>query len=330
MKVFDTSAKEQSAVNQLIFGMQDIKLNNSEKLRRWEWEDIQARLYKLSIKTLALSQTQQIGAFFLNEGKNIFITFFAAKGVIEGELSLGAMLAIQYIIGQLNSPVEQFVRFMQSYQDAKISLERLNEIHQMQDEEPLEHPKMHYLPEKKSLHLKNLGFTYVGAGNEPVLKDIDLMIPQGKITAIVGASGSGKTTLLKLLLKSYEPSQGEIRIGDTHIKHISHQFWRSKCGTVMQDGYIFSDTIARNIAVGDDYPDMKRVLNAAKIANIQDFIETLPLAYNTKIGAEGNGISQGQKQRILIARAVYKDPEFLFFDEATNALDANNEKVIMQ
>lgn len=326
---FAVASKENTATMQLIYGMQEIKLNGAEQLRRWEWEGLQAALFKLSFKSLSLSQYQQAGAFFINEGKNILITFFVAKSVMEGQLTLGAMLAVQYIIGQLNSPVEQLIGFTQQAQDAKISLERLNEIHQMQEEEPVEKELLKQLPENKSISLNNLSFTYAGAGNEPVLKNIDLLIPEGKTTAIVGMSGSGKTTLLKLLLKFYENYQGEIKIGESNHKYISPKFWRSHCGSVMQDGYIFNDSIAKNIAVSDERPDYKKLLHACKVANIQIFIESLPLGFNTKIGAEGNGISAGQKQRILIARAVYKNPEFIFFDEATNSLDANNEKVIM-
>ncbi len=245
-------------------------------------------------------------------------------------MTLGAMLAIQYITGQLNSPIGQLIGFLQTSQDAKISLERLNEIHQLTDEEPADQPKIDRLPENKSLLLQYISFQYPGAGNEPVLDNIELYIPQGKVTAIVGTSGSGKTTLLKLLLKFYEPTKGDIRLGEANLKNLSHKLWRSQCGVVMQDGFIFSDTIARNIAVGDEHPDIQKLLHAVKVANIGEFIESLPSGYNTKIGAEGNGMSQGQKQRILIARAVYKDPAFMFFDEATNALDANNESVIMR
>jgi len=248
---------------------------------------------------------------------------------VNGQLTLGAMLAIQYIIGQLNSPVQQLIGFVQSTQDAIISMERLNEVHEKEDEEPAEKMFTKRLPKGKELNIKGLHFTYPGAGNEPVLKDIDLSIPEGRVTAVVGMSGSGKTTLLKLLLKFYAPGKGEIRIGDSNFLNLSPRVWRSHCGAVMQDGFIFSDTIARNIAVGDEMPDIQKLEHAVKVANIREFIESLPLGFNTKIGAEGNGISQGQRQRILIARAVYKDPDFLFFDEATNALDANNERSIM-
>ena len=329
-KRFDVASKESNIVIELINGMQEIKMNNCETQKRWKWERMQAKQFRLSFKQLALSQYQQAGAVFINEGKNIFITFLAAKAVIDGHITLGAMLAIEYIIGQLNSPVEQLIGFMQTAQDAKISLERLNEIHAKEDEEPQDKPKLGILPASKSFNLKNVSFQYPGAGNDPVLKDVTLTIPQGKITAIVGASGSGKTTLLKLLLKFYNPSQGEIRLGETQLDNISHRLWRSKCGVVMQDGFIFSDTIANNIAVDTEYPDVENLINATNTANIKEFVESLPLTYNTKIGAEGNGISQGQRQRILIARAVYKNPDFIFFDEATNALDANNEKVIME
>jgi ATP-binding cassette subfamily B protein len=328
-KSFDISAKNQNSIIQLIGGMQEIKLNNCEQQKRWEWEHIQARLFKFNVKTLALSQYQQGGATFINEGKNIFITFLSAEAVINGNLTLGGMIAIQYIVGQLSSPISQLLSFIQSFQDAKISLERLNEIHQMQDEEPVDKEWNHILPDNKSLFINNLTFRYPGAGNEPVLENIDLQIPEGKTTAIVGMSGSGKTTILKLLLRFYEPQKGEIRVGDQLINNIGFKTWRGQCGVVMQDGFIFSDNIERNIAVGDEYPDKEKLRHAIKVANIQDFIDSLPLGLNTKIGAEGNGISQGQRQRMLIARAVYKDPQYLFFDEATNALDANNERVIM-
>lgn len=329
-KRFDISSENQSNIVQLISGMQEIKLNNCEQQKRWEWERIQAGLFKFSIKSLALGQYQQFGAFFINEGKNILITFMVAKSVIDEQLTLGAMMAIQYIVGQLNSPIEQLLGFLQQFQDAKISLERLNEIHEMADEEPVEKQFLRELPLNKSISLQNLTFSYPGAGNEPVLQNISLNIPEGKTTAIVGMSGSGKTTILKLLLRFYEPQKGEIKVGNTYLQQIGYRYWRGKCGIVMQDGFIFSDTIARNIAVGDEYPDMDKLLHAIKVANINDFIEELPLGLNTKIGAAGNGISQGQRQRMLIARAVYKNPEYIFFDEATNALDANNEKVIME
>ncbi|HSG67734.1 MAG TPA: ATP-binding cassette domain-containing protein, partial [Bacteroidales bacterium] len=315
---------------QLITGMQEIKLNNCEKQKRWDWEKIQARLFKVNIRGLVLNQYQQAGAVFFNQTKNILIIFIAADSVVKGDMTLGMMLAVQYIIGQLNSPIDQMITFFRSAQDAKISLERLGEIHQKEEEENVETPKVSSLPAKRSIDVRNLTFRYSGPHSDPVLKNIEFEIPEKKVTAIVGASGSGKTTLIKLLLGFYPPEQGEIKVGELNIKNLNGSFWRQQCGAVMQDGFIFSDTIARNIAVSDEYIDREQLLHAVNIANIQDFIESLPLAYNTRIGQEGVGLSQGQKQRILIARAVYKNPEFLFFDEATNALDANNELVIMQ
>jgi len=327
---FAVASKENSATMQLIHGMQEIKLNNAENSYRWGWEGIQAALFKLNFKSLSLSQYQQTGAFFINEGKNIIITFFVAKAVLDGQLTLGAMLAIQYIIGQLNSPLEQLIGFIQQAQDAKISLERLNEIHQINDEEPFDKQLIFTLPSNKSILLNKVSFTYTGAGNEPVLKSLNLDIATGKTTAIVGTSGSGKTTILKLLQKFYTHYSGEIKIGEANLKNISPKFWRSLCGNVMQDGYIFNDSIAKNITVNDETPNQEQLLYSCKVANILEFVESLPLGFNTKIGTEGNGISAGQKQRILIARAVYKNPQFLFFDEATNALDANNEKTILE
>jgi ATP-binding cassette, subfamily B, bacterial len=329
-KRFDQMSSNQSNLIQLITGMQEIKLHNSEKQKRWEWERIQAKLFKVSMKSLSLNQYQEAGSTFINEVKNIFISFIAAKAVIDGEITLGMMLAIQYIIGQLNSPINQLVSFIHSSQDAKISLERLGEIHNKEDEEEDKVNKITIFPENQSLKLENLSFQYEGPHSEMVLKDINMIIPEGKITAIVGASGSGKTTLLKLLLKFYEPTTGELKLGDINLSNFSNRLWRDRCGAVMQDGFIFSDTIANNIAISDEIIDKSKLLYAVKTANIQEFIESLPLGYNTKIGGDGHGLSQGQKQRLLIARAVYKNPEYLYFDEATNALDANNEKVIME
>jgi ATP-binding cassette, subfamily B, bacterial len=346
---FAIASKENNATMQLVYGMQEIKLNNAENTYRWAWEGLQAGLFKLNFKSLSLTQYQQVGAFFINQGKNILITFIVAKLVIEGSLTLGMMLAIQYIIGQLNSPIEQLVGFTQQAQDAKISLERLNDIHVLDDEEPVQKQFNHSLPEEHSINIKNLSFTYPGAGNETVLKNINLTIPQGKVTAIVGMSGSGKTTLLKLLLKFYENYKGEIFLGapasslsssqhpsllgegtGVRFNTISPKYWRSISGAVMQDSFIFNDNIKKNITVTDDKVDNERLMNACKTANILPFIESLPLGFYTKLGAEGNGISGGQKQRLSIARAVYKNPQFIFFDEATNSLDANNEKVILE
>lgn len=327
---FNLAAKENSATMQLIYGMQEIKINNSEQLKRWKWEDLQSKLFNLNFKSLSISQYQQAGALFINEGKNIIITFLVATAVINGQLTLGAMLAIQYIVGQLNSPIEQLIQFVQQAQDAKISLERLNEIHQLDDEDKNQNIVNNLTLQHNNITISNLSFTYPGAGNEPVLDDINIEVPQNKTTAIVGMSGSGKTTLLKLLQQFYNTYTGDINIGATALKNINPTQWRSLYGCVMQDGYIFSDTIENNIAVGDEAPNHEQLVNACKVANILHFVNSLPLGFNTIIGAEGNGISQGQKQRILIARAVYKNPQFVFFDEATNALDANNEKAIME
>ncbi|MDN5285035.1 MAG: Toxin translocation ATP-binding protein [Mucilaginibacter sp.] len=327
---FDISSKNQSGIVQLINGMQEIKLNNCERQKRWEWEHLQARLFKFSVKSLTLNQYQQGGTTFINETSNLLITFLSAKSVIDGDLTLGAMIAVQYMIGQLNNPVQQLLGFIQGFQDAKISLERLNEIHQMDDEEPADKEWDHNLPTQKSIRFNDLTFRYPGAGNESVLQNISLEIPENKVTAIVGMSGSGKTTILKLILRFYEAEKGNITVGDQNLNNISFRTWRSQCGVVMQDGFIFSDTIARNIAVGDEYPNMQKLKHAVEVANIQDLIDNLPMGMNTKIGAEGNGISQGQRQRILIARTIYKDPQFLFFDEATNSLDAHNESMILK
>ena len=329
-KHFSLASKENSVTMQLIHGMQEIKLNNAEFLKRWEWEDIQSSLFKLNFKSLSLTQYQQAGAIFINQGKDILITYIVAKAVLDGQITLGGMLAIQYIVGQLTSPVEQLITFTQQAQDAKISLERLNEIHDLEDEEPFQNSFISSISGNHSIKIRNLSFAYPGSGSLPVLRNINLDIPESKVTAIVGMSGSGKTSLLKLLQHFYNNYEGNISIGSTNLNNLSPNYLRSVTGTVMQDGYIFSDTIANNIAIGDENPDKEKLITACKIANILDFIETLPLGLNTKIGAEGNGLSQGQKQRILIARAVYKDPKFIFLDEATNALDANNEKIIMR
>jgi ATP-binding cassette, subfamily B, bacterial len=327
-KRFDQLSENQSSLIQLIYGMQEIKLHNAEKQKRWQWERIQAKLYRVSISYLALEQYQRAGAFFFNHFKNILITFVAAKTVVEGQLSIGSMVAIEYIIGQLNAPLEQLVHFIQSAQDAKISLERLNEIHSKEDEDGT-HPRMNVLPEGGDLTLDRVTFQYGGQHSAKVLKNLSLRIPRGKTTAIVGSSGSGKTTILKLLLNFYQPTEGSVQLGDVSLNNISHRLWRERCGVVLQDGYVFSDTIAKNIALGDEIIDKKRLLQAVKVANIQPYIDSLPLSYNTKIGDDGVGLSQGQKQRLLIARAVYKNPDYVFFDEATNALDSYNELIIM-
>ena len=327
---FRQLSENQAKLIELITGMQEIKLNNCEKQKRWEWERIQARLFKVNIRRLSLSQTQTIGSSFINQLKNILISFLAAKLVIDGHITIGAMVAVSYIIGQMNAPLSNLMDFIQNAQDAKISLERLNEIHLRKDEERTEEHKIVHLPENRDITIRDVTFQYEGPRSPKVLKEINLSIPVNQTTAIVGMSGSGKTTLIKLLLGFYPPVSGSISIGETDLSHFSTSVWREKCGVVMQDGYIFSDTIINNIAVGVDSIDHGRLTEAVRMANIQEYIESLPSGYHTKIGQEGAGLSQGQKQRILIARAVYKNPGFLFFDEATNALDANNEKVIME
>jgi len=328
-KRFSQVSQEQSKVIELINGMQEIKLHNAEKQKRWSWEFLQARLFKISIEGLVLEQYQSVGSGFINELKNILITVLSAKLVIDGEITLGMMLAISYIVGQLNSPIAQLINFIREVQDAKISLDRLSEIHNKEDEDPDEVEKITEIASQTDIVLEKVSFRYIGA-EQLVLQDLDVTIPSHKITAIVGVSGSGKTTLMKLLLKFYDPNSGHIKIGHHSLQNVSQKAWRHKCGVVMQEGYIFNDTIANNIAVGEDYVDKQKLAHAVDVANIAAFIESLPLSYNTKIGMEGVGISTGQKQRLLIARAVYKNPDFLFFDEATSALDANNEKVIME
>lgn len=301
-------------------------MQGSDKKRRWQWANIQARLFRVNMRSLAITQYQDAGGSFINQVKNILISFIAAKAVIDGQMTLGMMMAAQYIVGQVNLPLQQMIGFIRSLQDARISLERLNEIYQMEDEET--DVSLDHIPEKGDIVLENLSFRY-NALDEEVLKDINLVVPRGKVTAIVGTSGSGKTTLVKLLLGFYGPQKGRVMVGGIHLDAIQKRTWRSHCGAVMQDGFIFSDTIANNIAESSERVDIEKLLWAVKIANIQEFIESLPLGYNTMIGAKGNGISQGQRQRMLIARAVYKNPEFIFLDEATNALDSSNERVII-
>lgn len=326
---FAQAASEQSNLVQIVTGMQEIKLNNCEKQQRWKWERIQVKLFKISMKGLAVGQYQQLGSIFFNQTTSLMISFIAAREVIEGNMTLGMMMAISYIIGQLAGPIGQVIGFVQGAQDAKISLERLNEIYNKEDEEQTINNKLNELPISKNLKMEGIYFSYDGADRDYVLNGITLTIPENKITAIVGASGSGKTTLIKLLLGFYRPNKGIIKVDETLLEDINPHVWRNKSGAVMQDGFIFSDTIANNIAIGEDVVNKEKLRRAVEVANIKDFIESLPLKYNTKIGMEGNGVSQGQRQRLLIARAVYKNPEFLFFDEATNALDANNERMIL-
>ena len=327
---FQEATTNQSNIVQLINGMQEIKLNNCEKQKRWEWERIQARLFQVSIKGLVLGQTQEVGGTFIDQTKNVIISFLAASAVIKGEMTLGMMVALQYIIGQLNAPLSQFIQFVQATQDAKISLERLSEIQEKDDEEPTTEERIREIPDSADLEFRGVTFQYDGPHSAKALDDVSVTIPAHKVTAIVGASGSGKTTMLKLMLGFYTPTSGEVLLHDRRIAQYSPSCWRRACGTVMQEGYIFSDTIAGNIGVSDERPDMERGRRATRIANIDTFIDELPLGYNTKIGTDGHGLSVGQKQRLLIARAAYKDAKYLFFDEATNSLDANNERTIME
>lgn len=329
-ELFEKQATNNNKTYQFITSMQEIKLQDCEQRRRWEWEDVQADLFQVQMKNLKLQQTQEAGSIFINEVKNIVITIVAATAVIHGEMTLGMMLAVQYIIGQLNSPVEQLMNFFYSLQDVKISLERINEIHEMKNEEKHGNHSTTLGNNMGSLQFKNVDFKYDPHQLNKIISNINLTIPEGKITAIVGTSGSGKTTLIKLLLGYYPVLNGEIIIGKTNINDLNVKWWRRQCGVVMQDGVIFSESIARNIAVDDGEIDRERLLQAVKIANIKDYIMGLPLKYDTLIGRDGIGLSQGQKQRILIARAVYKNPRYIFLDEATNALDANNERAIVE
>jgi ATP-binding cassette subfamily B protein len=314
----------------IVNGMQEIKLTQSELSMRWDWEKLQATLFRLKVKGLTIAQYQSAGATMINEITNILITVVAATAVLKGDMTLGMMLAVQFIIGQLNVPVSQIISFFRMSQDARMSLDRLAEVHDLDDEEPDPGAKVRKLPEKKDIYFNNLSYQYEGPRSPFALKDIDLFIEENKITAIVGTSGSGKTTLLKMLLGFYQPVSGEILIGDTRLSNLSLKVWREKVGAVMQDGFLFPDTIAANIAPGKEDIDDDNLIHAVETANIKSFIESLPLGYNTKIGSNGHGLSEGQKQRLLIARVIYKNPDILIFDEATNSLDANNEKVIVE
>ncbi|MCX6320758.1 MAG: peptidase domain-containing ABC transporter [Bacteroidia bacterium] len=314
----------------IVNGMQEIKLTQSELSMRWDWEKLQASLFGLKVKGLSIIQYQSAGATFINEVTNVFITVVAATAVLKGTMTLGMMLAVQFIIGQLNVPVSQIIGFFRISQDARMSLDRLAEVHQMDDEEPNPEMKVRKLPDKKDIYINNLSYQYEGPRSPFAIKDADLFIEENKITAIVGTSGSGKTTLLKMLLGFYQPVNGEILIGDTRLSNLSLKIWREKVGAVMQDGFLFPDTIAANIAPGSEEINEEKLINAVEVANIKGFIESLPLGYNTKIGANGHGLSEGQKQRLLIARVIYKNPDIIIFDEATNSLDANNEKAIVE
>lgn len=331
-KRFDETSQSQTSLIQIINGVKEIKINNSQRKNRWKWEYTQISLFKTSLSTLKLAQYQSVGATFINELKNIIITFLSAKAVVDGQLTIGMMVTIQYIVGQLNLPLGNFVSFIQSWQDAKISLERLSQVHTSDDEDLVSANKISGLPNNKTIEIKDLSYRYGGKSSPFVLKNLNCSIPEGKTTAIVGASGSGKTTLMKLLLKFHEPTKGNITIGSIDLATINNDYWRSNCGAVMQDTFMFNDTIAGNISESEqnEIIDRDKLNNAAFVANIEDFIEKLPNKYNTELGTSGIRLSGGQEQRIMIARAVYKNPFYVFFDEATSALDANNEKTIMQ
>ncbi|EFU29720.1 ABC transporter, ATP-binding protein [Segatella buccae ATCC 33574] len=329
IKRFNQASTEQNKIIQLIQGMQDIKLNNCEKQKRWEWERVQVNLFNISVRGLTIGQIQQAGTAFFTQSTHILISFIAARAVVEGQMTLGMMMSLTYIIGQISAPIGNFIGFAQALQDAKISLERLNEIHAQEDEEQDIAFKTSILPKDKSIRIDHLRFSYDGSERNYALDDVNLVIPEHKVTAIVGESGSGKTTLIKLMQGFYQPNSGNIKIGSLSLNTINPHLWRSKTGSVMQDSFIFSDTIANNIALNTDDIDTERLYHAAVMANADEFISELPLGYNTKIGMEGSGVSQGQRQRLLISRAIYKNPEYIFFDEATNSLDATNERAIM-
>ena len=331
-KRFDETSQSQTNLIQIINGVKEIKINNSQRKNRWKWEYNQISLFKTSLSTLKLAQYQSIGATFINELKNIVITFLAATAVVNGNLTLGMMISTQYIVGQLNLPLSNFIIFIQTWQDAKISLERLSQVHTREDEDIVTAHKIKELPDIKTIEIKDLSYRYGGKSTPFVLKNVNCSIPEGKITAIVGASGSGKTTLMKLLLKFYEPTKGSISIGSVGLNKINNDFWRMNCGAVMQDTFMFNDTIGGNISESEQNEMINRdkLNNASFVANMDDFIQKLPNKYNTELGTSGIRLSGGQEQRIMIARAVYKNPFYLFFDEATSALDANNEKIIME
>jgi ATP-binding cassette subfamily B protein len=329
IKRFDYNSANQNSINEMIAGMQDIKLFNAEKLKRWSWEKVQAKLFNTETENLKLEQVQRAGALFFNETKNLLIIYLVAQGVLNTTLTLGMLVAIQYIIGQLNMQINQLTEFLKSMQDAKISLERIGEIHLKENETVIEENN-NVFPSEGDIVLENVNFSYAGVNATPNIKNINLGIPNGKITAILGPSGSGKTTLLKILLNLYKPTEGNIKLGELNLLSVNPRLWRSKIGVVMQDGHLFSDSIAKNIALGEEIIDKRKLQHSINIANLQSYIEYLPLGYNTVIGPEGQGLSQGQKQRILIARAVYKEPDFLFFDEATSALDTFNEMLILE
>lgn len=331
---FRSNALNQDSINEILVGIHEIKLNNFEEYKRKEWENVQIKLFDVNLKSLRLDQMQVVGYDFINQLKNIIVTYIAAREVIAGNITLGAMLGVSYIIGQMNSPINQLLTFFRSFQDAQLSIKRLLEVQRENEEEQKGQLKLsqknfaHRSKNINGIRIEGLSFQFEGPRSPYVLKNVNLFIPEGKTTAIVGGSGSGKTTLMKLLLNFYQPTIGSIYINNLNLDKISPASWRANCGVVMQDGYIFSDSIYRNISTSDEIIDEDKIENAIKIANIREYIESIPQKGLTKIGGRGNGISGGQKQRILIARSVYKQPQYVFFDEATSALDTENEKII--
>lgn len=328
-KFFEAYAKNNNKVLEILGAVTDIKISNATRQKRWEWEAVQSNLYEVKMKSLTLSQVQGIGSSFINRLVGILITFIAAKSVIEGEITIGTMFAINMIVGQISGPIGQLLGFITTYQDAKIGLERINDVTNKEDEDPPKQTLVMDIPKTEAIRLEGLTFHYGSESLDPVLDSLELEIPAGKVTAIVGASGSGKTTLMKLLLKFYAPNKGNIFLGGYNFKSLHHGKWREQCGVVMQDGQLLSGTISDNIALGQEVEN-SRIIEAATLANIDGFINELPMGYMTELGQEGNQVSTGQKQRILLARAIYKNPAYLFLDEATSALDADNEKVIIE
>lgn len=325
---FKYSGKNQNLIIQMLEGVQDIKMNNCEYKKLWEWEQVQLKLFNNNLYGLKLGQIQSVGAVTIIQTMNIVISFIVAKNVIDHTMTLGMMMAISYVMGQLSGPIGQFISFARSLQDARISIERLDEIHNCSNERESDENVKKDIPED-DIHFNNVSFSYSGSPRQMILKNIDLTIQKGKVTAIVGISGSGKTTLMKLLQGTYIPTEGTIKVGSVNLGNINLRAWRDNCGSVLQDGYLFEDSIARNIVLSDEEIDTERLSNAIKMACLEDYIDSLPMGVNTEIGHGGNGVSQGQRQRLLIARALYKNPNLFIFDEATNALDTVNESGIM-
>ena len=330
MKRFDLERAERDKFVEMVGGIQEVKLQNMERMKRWEWEEINVRRFRLSMSSMALKNAQRIGTTLVGQMRNILLTYVAARAVIDGEMTLGMMLSTQFIVGQMASPVSKFMDFLHESQDARLSFERTSEVHRQKEEEHFRTPKLTHFPQSRSIMLLNLGFKYPGAGSQPALSGLNMVIPEGRVTAVVGGSGSGKTTLLKLLLGLYTPTEGALYLERAPLSAFDGQSWRSRCGVVMQDGYVFSDTIARNITCDSAHPDPIRLEASVQLACLDTLVRTLPLGLETKIGSDGRGLSGGQKQRLLLARAIYKNPEYLFLDEATSSLDSTTERDIME